>query len=147
MPITARSFYQLSDLVVSEDCPSKGVCRETVLVTVGGDTTVTAGTVVFRAKGDTKAAYAPLTNNSQLVAANEFAVLFGDRSGAKESWLLKSTDTGSNAVAFARGAGGLILKDYLIKTKYVPATLTASQFTNGLVHLLKAQGILVETTV
>ena len=147
MAFTSRTFFQLSDLVVHEAHPSEGYSRETILVTVGGDTTVTPGTVVYRAKADTKAAYAPLTSNSQLVATNEFAVLFGDRYGAKESWVLKSTDTVANAVAFVRGGGGLILKDYLLKAKYVTGTLSASQFTNGLVHLLKSQGIIVEFTV
>lgn len=148
MALVQRTFNQLSDLVVHEREPSEGYSREVILVAVSSTTAVTMGTVVFRIKGDTKGAYTLLTLNSQLVATNEFAVLFGDRYGCKtDGWNLLSTDTVANAVAFVRG--GVILKDYLLKVKYTTANtpLTLTQFNNGLVHLLKEQGVIVEITV
>ena len=144
MPLVTRSFSQLSHLVLHEKDPSIGYAREVIWVDVAADTVVTPGTVVFRAKGATDLAYGLLTSNTQLVTTNEFAVLFGDRYGHKESWTLLAADVVDNAVAFVRD--NVILKDYLLKQKYVTSVLTAPQF-EALRHLLKAQGVILEITV
>lgn len=148
MPLISRSFNQLSDLVLHEKDPNVGYAREVVFVDVASDTPVTLGTVAYRAKAATDTAYAPLSNASQLVTTNEFIVLFGDRYGCKESgWTLLAADTTDNAVGFVRDT--VILKDYLLKQLYTPATdplLTSNQFA-GLVHLLKEQGVIVEVTI
>ncbi len=145
MPLVSRTFSQLSQLVLHEKDPAVGYAREVIFVDVAADTVVTPGTVVFRAKAATDTSYAPLTSNAQLVTTNEFAVLFGDKYGCKESWTLLGADTTDNAVAFVRD--NVILKDYLLKVKYVTgAVLTAPQF-EALRHLLKEQGIIVELTV
>jgi hypothetical protein len=144
MPLVNRSFYQLSDLVLHEKDPSIGYAREVIFVDVAADTVVTPGTVVFRAKAATDTSYALLTSNTQLVTTNEFAVLFGDRYGAKESWTLLGAETTDNAVAFVRD--NVILKDFLLKQKYVTSVLTAPQF-EALRHLLKEQGVILEVTI
>ena len=144
MPLVQRPFNQLSDLVVHEKDPSIGYAREVIFVDVGADTVVTPGTVVYRAKAATDTSYAPLTSNTQLVATNEFAVLFGDRYGHKASWTLLAADTTDNAVAFVRD--NVILKDFLLKQKYVTGVLSAPQF-EALRHLLKQQGVILEITI
>ena len=144
MPLVSFPFSQLSDLVLHEKDPSVGYAREVVFVDVAADTVVTPGTVAFRAKGNTEAPYALLTAAAQLVNANEFIVLFGDRYSAKDSWTLLAADTTDNAVGFVRD--NVILKDYLLKQKYVPSVLTLAQF-GALVHLLKAQNVILELTV
>ena len=144
MPLVSRTFSQLSQLVLHEKDPAVGYAREVIFVDVAADTVVTPGTVVFRAKAATDTSYAPLTSNAQLVTTNEFAVLFGDKYGCKESWTLLAADTTDNAVAFVRD--NVILKDYLLKVKYVTSVLTSPQF-EALRHLLKAQGVILEITV
>lgn len=147
MPIVSRPFFQLSDLVVHEKDPSVGYAREVVFVDVGADTTVTPGTVAYRAKGATDAAYSLLSASSQLVATNEFIVLFGDEFSCADSWVLLAADTTDNAVGFVRD--NVILKDYLIRQIYTTGgspVLNATQF-QSLVHLLKQQGVILEVTV
>lgn len=148
MPLVSRPFVQLSDLVVHEKDPSVGYAREVVFVDVASDTPVTLGTVAFRAKAATDTAYALLSNVSQLVTTNEFIVLFGDEYGCRtDGWTLLAAETTDNAVGFVRD--NVILKDYLLKELYVNADsplLNLTQF-NALVHLLKAQGVIVEITV
>lgn len=145
MPLVSRPFTQLSDLVLHEKEPAVGSAREVVFVDVAADTVVTLGTVAFRAKAATDTSYALLTASSQLVATNEFVVLFGDRYGCKESWTLLGADIVDNAVGFVRD--NVQLKDYLLKQKYITGgVLNTTQFA-GLVHLLKSQGVIVEITV
>lgn len=147
MPLVSRPFVQLSDLVFHEKFPAEGYAREVVFVDVAADTTVTLGTVAYRAKGATDGAYTLLTAAAQLVATNEFVVLFGDRYGCKDSWTLLAADTTDNAVGFVRD--DVQLKDYLLKQLYTTGgspVLTPTQF-QALVHLLKQQGIIVEVTV
>ena len=147
MPLVNRPFVQLSDLVLTEKRPATGEAREVVFVDVASDTTVTLGTVAYRAKAATDTAYALLTAAAQLVATNEFIVLFGDEYGCKDSWVLLAADTTDNAVGFVRD--NVILKDYLLKQLYTTGgspVLTAPQF-EALRHLLKSQGVILEITV
>lgn len=148
MPIVSRPFNQFSDLVVHEREPSVGYAREVVFVNVSSDTDVTMGTVAYRAKGASDGAYALLSDPAQLVATNEFIVLFGDQYRAKpEGWTLFAADTEDNAVGYVRD--NVILKDYLIEQIYTTGdtpVLNAAQFEN-LRHLLKQQGVILEITV
>lgn len=147
MPLVNRPFVQLSDLVFHEKEPAVGSAREVVFVDVAADTPVTLGTVAYRAKAATDTAYSLLTAAAQLVSTNEFIVLFGDQYGCKDSWTLLAADTADNAVGFVRD--NVQLKDYLLKQLYTTGgspVLTPTQF-QALVHLLKAQGVIVEYTV
>lgn len=148
MPLVSRSFTQLSDLVLHERDPSVGYAREVVFVDVSADTDVTLGTVAYRAKGATDTAYSLLTAAAQLVATNEFVVLFGDQYGCRtDGWTLLADDTLDNAVGFVRD--NVILKDYLVEQLYTTGdtpVLTPTQF-ESLRHLLKAQGVILEITV
>lgn len=145
MALVERNFTQLSDLVLHEIDPSVGYSREVVFVDVAADTPVTLGTVAYRAKGtDPAAAYALLSNASQLVTTNEFIVLFGDEYGAQISgWTLLAAETTKNAVGFVRGV--VQLKDALIKDT-TDGFLNTTQF-ESLRHLLKVQGVVVQPTV
>lgn len=144
MPLVTRGFTQLSDLVVHERDPSVGYAREVVFVDVAADTPVVMGMVAYRAKAATDTAYALLSNASQLVTTNEFVVLFGDEYSAKpQGFTLLAADTTDNAVGYVRD--NVILKDYLIKSA-TSGFLDATQFA-ALVHLLKAQDVIVEITI
>lgn len=144
MPLVQRGFTQLSDLVVHEKDPSVGYAREVVFVDVAADTPVVMGMVAYRAKAATDTAYTLLSAAGQLVTTNEFVVLFGDEYSAKpQGFTLLAADTTDNAVGFVRD--NVILKDYLIKSA-TSGFLNAAQFA-ALVHLLKAQGVIVEQTI
>lgn len=144
MPLVTRGFTQLSDLVVHERDPSVGYAREVVFVDVASDTPVVMGMVAYRAKAATDTAYTLLSNASQLVTTNEFVILFGDRYQAKpQGFTLFAADTTDNAVGYVRD--NVILKDYLIKSA-TSGFLNATQFA-ALVHLLKAQDVIVEITI
>lgn len=144
MPLVTRGFTQLSDLVVHERDPSVGYAREVVFVDVAADTPVVMGMVAYRAKAATDTAYALLSNASQLVATNEFVVLFGDEYGAKpQGFTLLAAETTDNAVGYVRD--NVILKDYPVR-QATSGFLNATQF-EGLRHLLKEQGVILEITV
>lgn len=142
MALVQRVFNQLSDLVFHEIDPCVGYAREVVFVDVAADTPITMGTVAYRAKAATDTAYTLLSSNAQLVTTNEFVVLYGDRYSAQTAgWTLLAADTTDNAVGYVRGM--VQLKDQLIKAN--TSFLNAAQFA-ALVHLLKAQDVIVEVT-
>lgn len=144
MALVNRASTQLSDLVLHERDPSVGYAREVVFVDVAADTPVAMGMVAYRAKAATDTAYTLLSASSQLVATNEFVVLFGDRYNAKpQGFTLLAADTTDNAVGYVRD--NVILKDYLVK-QATTGFLNATQF-EGLRHLLKEQGVILEITV
>jgi hypothetical protein len=143
MPLVTRNFRQLSDLVLHENDLCVGQAREVIFVDVASDVTVPMGTVVFRAKAATDTSYAVLSNASQLVVTNEFGIVFGDHYGCKDEVTLLAADTADNAVAFVRGP--IQLKDWLVE-EAVDGVLNATQF-QALVHLLKAQNVILENTV
>lgn len=146
MPVVARPLEPLfSDLVFHELDPSVGYARECINVTPPATSApVLLGTVVFRAAGvDPSAAYAVLVNASDIVATNEFAVVFGDAFGFNASYVPNAVTAGVfNSVAFKRGP--VQLKDYYIKLRH--ANLNATQFAS-LKEVLKKQGVIVELTV
>lgn len=154
MPFTNRPYAkQLSDIVVNELDPKVGYARETINVTPpAGGAPLAAGTVVYRVKSaDPLAAYAVLSADTQVAATNEFAVVFGDHYGFKESFVPSAVDSSNpiagNAVAFVRGP--VQLKDYYLRQIAQDsggANLSDSEF-NQLCELLSKQGIIVEKTL
>lgn len=148
MPFVSDAFNKrFSDLVVHEIDPSVGYGRKSINVTPAG--VVELGTVVFRAKGtNPEAPYAVFSNVDQLVATNEFAVVYGDHFSFNPSFTPRAVAAGRfNAVGFVGHTGGLQLKEYYIKeraTAAVPA-ITAAQF-ESLKELLEVQGIVVLET-
>jgi hypothetical protein len=143
MPLISITQPILSDLVLHEQEPALGYARRVVNVT----TTVAMpmGTVVFRVKDpvDQTSPYAPLTApTTQLVAANEFAVVFGDKFGMKE--VVEPAAAGDTpAVTFIRGE--VQLKDQLLLS--VNAITRDSAEHLALKALLEAQGVIIETTL
>lgn len=151
MPFVNDAYSKrFSDLVVHELDPSVGYGRKSVNVTPPANSgAVQLGTVVFRAKGtNPEAAYAVFSNVSQLVATNEFAVIYGDHFSFNPSFVPRAVAAGRfNAVGFVGHAGGLQLKELYIKetvTAAVPA-ITAAEF-ESLKELLELQGIVVLET-
>ena len=147
MPFTSFSQPMISDLVVNELDPAVGYARK--VIRVAGSGTLPMGAVVYRAKGtDPSATYAPVSASAQLVATNEFAVVFGDEYGCNGSISIQSSPAATgNAVAFVKGP--VILKEYLLKAFAMDeegAAFNATQF-NSLKHLLEQQGVRVEFTL
>ena len=146
MPLININEDVLSDLVAKEAFPSAGYARRVVNVT-GAGAALPMGTIVFRtiASGavDQAAAYAPVaTPATQLVATNEFAVVFGDGYGAKKTF----TSAGSGntpAVAFVRGE--VQLKDDMILS--VNSLTRDSAAHKAAKALLEKQGIIMLTTL
>ena len=151
MPFTVLEQTKLSDLVQNELDPSVGYARQALNVTPDG--VVKMGTVVFRAKANTNTAgtaYAALSASTDVVAANEFAVVYGDHYSAQSEFTPRAIAAGKfNAVGFVGKNGALILKEQLIKKvaqDAAGANLTDEQF-EVLREALKAQGIILEQTI
>lgn len=145
MPFVAKPLpVRFSDLVVKEIDPASAYSRDSINVTPpDASAPLLIGNVVFRAKSlDPTAAYAVLSNVSQLVDTNEFAVVFGDEYSFNPSFVPKAIAAGKfNSIAFIRGM--VQLKDYYVKENNI--AMTAEQLAT-LSTLLKRQGvILVET--
>jgi len=145
MPFVAKPLpVRFSDLVVKEIDPASAYSRDSINVTPpAASAPLLIGNVVFRAKSlDPTAAYAVLSNVSQLVDTNEFAVVFGDEYSFNPSFVPKAIAAGKfNSIAFIRGM--VQLKDYYVKENNI--AMTAAQLAT-LSTLLKRQGvILVET--
>lgn len=145
MPFVAKPLpVRFSDLVVKEIDPASAYSRDCINVTPpAAAAPLLIGNVVFRAKSlDPAAAYAVLSNVSQLVDTNEFAVVFGDEYSFNPSFVPKAIAAGKfNSIAFIRGM--VQLKDYYVKENNI--AMTAAQLAT-LSTLLKRQGvILVET--
>lgn len=107
MALQNLNLNQLSNLVVHEVEPGEGYARRDILVT-GGGATLKMGQLVKRAISagalDQTAAYVPVsyTNDDDLVSTNEFAVVFGDKYSAKDSFVTANSGN-TKAVAFVRG--------------------------------------------
>lgn len=105
------NLNSLTNLVVHEVEPNEGYARRDVnLAATLNNVAIPMGTLVFRtiASGqlDQDATYTPVgaTNDNALVATNEFAVVFGDRYAAKDSFnTIADGTTATPAVAFVRG--------------------------------------------
>ena len=151
MPLVSMNRRVLSDLVFHEIDPSVGYSRQDLNITPDGE--ITLGTVVVRAKAATNTAATPWTvldAASDVVATNEFAIVYGDHFGFNEAFTPRTIANGRfNAVGFVGKNGGLQLKDWLVKEVAQDsegAALTDTQFEQ-LRDLLKAQGIILEVTL
>lgn len=136
----------LSDLVFHEIDPSVGYARRVVNV-AGAGAALPMGKLVFRtvASGvvDQAAPFAPVTApTTQLVAANEVAVVFGDKYGCKDTFTTAGTGN-TPAVAFVRGE--VQLKDDLLLSQN--AITRGSADHKALKAILERQGIIIETTL
>lgn len=149
MPFTSFNRTRLSDLVQNELAPSVGFSRQDINVTPAGK--VKMGAVVFRAKdaaNTDETPYTMLTDAADLVATNEFAIVFGNEYSCQGEYTPRAIEAGQfNSVAFVGKNGALILKERLVED-YVTkdAGLTQDNFET-LRELLKAQGIILETTI
>lgn len=145
MPLIAITQNMLSNLVFKEMEPADGYARRVVNVTSTAD--MPMGTVVFRslASGavDQDAPFAPVAQGgAELVAANEFAVVFGDKFGVKD--VVEGAATGTvAAVSFVRDE--VQLKDDLLLS--VNGITRGSAAHKALKALLEKQGIIIETTL
>lgn len=133
----------LSDLAVNENDPSVGRARRVVNVTLTD--AIELGTLVFRttASGvlDQAAPYTPATVGD-LVAANEFAVVFGDKYACKQT-IEPVEDADTLCVAFV--GFGIILKDK--KVLDVNGIDRDSDEHKALKALLERQGVILAETM
>jgi len=105
------NLNSLTNLVVHEVEPNEGYARRDInLAGSLNNVAIPMGTLVYRtiASGqlDQDAPYSPVgpTNDNALVVTNEFAVVFGDRYSAKDSFnTIADAVTATPAVAFVRG--------------------------------------------
>ena len=142
MPFTAMIRTALSDLVVHEQDPSVGYARRWIVVQ--STDPLEMGTVVFRTKNaSVTAPYAPVTAAGDLALTNEYAVVFGDKYGCKETWNVGAADTDINSVAFVKG--DVILKDKLL-IETTGFAFGSAQYLQ-LKQLLENQGIIIEQTL
>lgn len=154
MAFTSFNQTSLSDLVQNEISPSVGYARQDINVTPpAAGAAVAMGTVVFRAKdaANTEAtAYTVLSASTDIVATNEFAIVFGDHYKSQESFVPRAIAANQfNAVAFVGRGTGVILKEKLVKAIAQDANgadLTDAEFEQ-LREILKGQGIILETTI
>lgn len=98
------------------------------------------GTIVYRAKGGAKAtAWTVLDDDTDVVATNDYAVVYGDHYGWKPDFAPKAIAAGKyNAIVIARGP--VMLKEYYIKKVYKTVLTTKYETLKG---LLAAQGLVV----
>jgi len=149
MPFVQEPFNKrFSDLVVHEIDPSVGYSRRDLNITPAP---VQLGQVVFRTiTSDLTAPYAVLSDANQLVATNEFAVVYGDEFSFNPEFTPRAIASGQyNGVGFVGTAGGLQLKEYYIKQVAQDedgADLSDAEFET-LKGLLEAQGIQILKTV
>ena len=143
MALTQINETHLSDLVLNENNPSVGRSRRVVTVTTAAD--MPLGTLVSRtlASGSLDQA-APYTVAAvaDLVATNEFAVVFGDKLGCND---LVVADTSGTTEAVAFVGEGVILKDQLPLD--VNTIVRDSADHKALKALLEAQGIILAKTL
>lgn len=146
MPFVPAVFTKrFSDLVVHEIDPAVGSNRRDINVTPPATDPVQMGQVVFRAiSSDLEAPYAVLSAAAQLVATNEFAIVFGDHFSFNPEFKPRAVAAGSyNAVAIVGNGNAIQLKEFYVKQVAQDAegaALTDAQFET-LRGLLEAQGI------
>ena len=138
---------RLSDLIVHEaDSPFVGYTRADgtdAVVTVAGSDVLTLGTPVFRAKGavaDTK--WAPVKAAANVDATNEYALVIADGLGEQND----VSGAGDHKVTLLV-RGNVVVKKATVEAAAAAVGLTLAADQANLVHLLKAQGIVAETTI
>ena len=138
---------KLSDLLFHEaNSPYVGYDRADLTdatVTVAGTDVLTLGTPVFRAKGAVAGAkWAPVKVVANLATTNEYALVVAD--GLGEQLDVKGAGD-HNVTLLVRGP--VMVKDAQVKKAATAIGLTADADQANLIHLLKAQGIIAETTI
>lgn len=110
MAVTEIKSTRLSDLVLFENEPYVGRSRRVVQVETADD--LEMGVVVYRAKDslDLDTPYKPVTD-ADLVATNEFAVVFGDKFACKTTVEADASGT-TPAIAFV--GFDVVLKDEML---------------------------------
>ncbi len=148
MPKFTYQVRKLSDLILHEAGPAYiGYTRADkavdATVTLASGDTLTLGTPVFRAKSAVSGTkWAPVKLNTALVTTNEFALVIANGQGE----LYNVTGTGDYVVTLLV-RGNVTVKDATLKSACTAIGLTATADQANLIHLLKAQGIVAETTI
>ena len=138
---------RLSDLIVHEaDSPFVGYTRADLndsVVTVAGTDVLTLGTPVFRAKGAVAAAkWAPVKAAANVAATNEYALVIADGLGEQND----VSGAGDHKVTLLV-RGNVVVKSGTVRKAAAAVGLTDAGHQSNLIHLLKAQGIVAETTI
>ena len=138
---------RLSDLIVHEaDSPFVGYTRTDgtdAVVTVAGTDVLTLGTPVFRAKGAVAGAkWAPVKAAANVAATNEYALVIADGLGEQND----VSGAGNHKVTLLV-RGNVVVKKATVEAAAKAVGLTVAADQANLVHLLKAQGIVAETTI
>ena len=138
---------RLSDLIVHEaDSPFVGYTRADgtdAVVTVAGSDVLTLGTPVFRAKGAVAGAkWAPVKAAANVAATNEYALVIADGLGEQND----VSGAGDQKVTLLV-RGNVVVKKATVEAAAKAVGLTVAGDQANLVHLLKAQGIVAETTI
>lgn len=145
MALTEMRIDTLGDLVQHEYEPSTGYCRDVIPVDFASAANVTVGTLVSMKVG-TDSAYREFALSDLTDSATIYAVLIGDHYKVQSGeWAIGTAAT--TELAYVRGP--LILKEWKILQaldEVYSITPDAGQIAT-LKAKLKAQGILVETTV
>ena len=146
----AKFTYQarkLSDLILhGDDSAYIGYTRADkavdATVTLASGDVLTLGTPVFRAKNAVSGTkWAPVKLNTALASSNEFALVIANGLGEQYN----VTGTGDSVVTLLV-RGNVTVKDATLKAACTAIGLTAAADQANLIHLLKAQGIVAETT-
>lgn len=136
----------IGDLVKHEIEPQVGYSREEITVGSTPAITLHMGSVVFRAIANTPGNYAVLSNVTQFVGTNEFAVTLGDTLG--EVLPLSVPAGGTAKCAAIVGRAPVILSDkYVFDTVIANGLALDATAKTNLTHVLKKQGIILETTI
>lgn len=138
---------RLSDLIVHEaDSPFVGYTRAdgtNAVVTVAGNDVLTLGTPVFRAKGAVAGTkWAPVKAAANVAATNEYALVIADGLGEQND----VSGAGDRKVTLLV-RGNVVVKKATVEAAAAAVGLTIAADQVNLVHLLKAQGIVAETTI
>ena len=138
---------RLSDLIVHEaDSPFVGYTRAdgtNAVVTVAGNDVLTLGTPVFRAKGAVAGTkWAPVKAAANVAATNEYALVIADGLGEQND----VSGAGDRKVTLLV-RGNVVVKKATVEAAASAVGLTLAADQANLVHLLKAQGIVAETTI
>jgi len=144
MPFTFKT-RGIGDLVKHEIEPQVGYAREEITVGSTPAVTLPMGSVVFRAVANTPGNYAVLSNVSQFVATNEFAIVLGDTLGEVLSLSVPAAGT-ANCAAIVRGHAVLSDK-YVFDTVVANGLALDTTARTNLTHMLKKQGIILEITI
>lgn len=146
MAIQNLPFVRHSDLVKFEGNWGEKLQRKVINLNLSASEVTTLGQIVYRVKGtNPDAAYAKISAAGQVVVANEFAVVFGDKFSYNPSFVADVTTPAlTPSIAYTNGYGGLVLKNSLPDALLTTAGLTAGNIAS-LKLLLENQGIFFST--